>query len=176
MKITLAEENTGQNSERQFDQTVILIGREPNECQVVFDNSRFSMVSRRHAELRFTEGKWILTDLGSSYGTFVDGQKISAPQIVSEGNRLQFGLQGPVMRVVRFETFSGSAGGNKEVSTIPVKNRLFKRHSNKALHRKPKFPVWFLSMPAGDRLLILRKRMSGWDVNRTATSYSMPMP
>ncbi len=121
MKIILAEEYTGQNSERQFDQPVILIGREPNECQVVFDNDRFSMVSRRHAEIRQTEGKWILTDLGSSYGTFVDGQKISAPQIISEGNRLQFGLQGPVMRVVNLETFSGSPSRNKQVSAIPVK-------------------------------------------------------
>ena len=122
MKIILAEEYTGQNSEKQFDQPVILIGREPNECQVVFDNSRFSMVSRRHAEIRLTEGKWILTDLGSSFGTFVDGQKISAPQILSEGNRLQFGLQGPVMRVVRLETFSGSPGVNKQVPSIPVNN------------------------------------------------------
>ncbi|MGI9055946.1 MAG: FHA domain-containing protein, partial [Pyrinomonadaceae bacterium] len=122
MKIILAEEYTGQNSEKQFDQPVILIGREPNECQVVFDNSRFSMVSRRHAEIRRTEGKWILTDLGSSYGTFIDGQKISAPQTLSEGNRLQFGLQGPVMRVVRLESFSGLPSVNKEVSAIPVNN------------------------------------------------------
>ena len=59
------------------------------------------MVSRRHAELRFTGGQWILSDLNSSYGTYLDGQKITAPKVVSIGNRLQFGLQGPIVRVVK---------------------------------------------------------------------------
>ncbi len=106
MKIILAEEYSGH--ERIFDQPVIKIGREPNICQIVFDNAQFPMVSRQHAELRQSEGKWILTDLNSSYGTFVDGQKISGSHAVSVGNRLQFGLQGPVLRVVRFEDSAGS--------------------------------------------------------------------
>ncbi len=111
MKIILAEEYAGQNAEKSFEQPIIKIGREPHECQIVFDNAQFSMVSRRHAELRLSDGRWILHDLNSSYGTFIDGRRISAPQAVSVGSRLQFGTQGPVMRVVGFETFSGSAGG-----------------------------------------------------------------
>ena len=109
MKIILAEEYTGQKTEKTFDQLVINIGREPNECQIIFDNAQFPMVSRRHAELRLTDGKLILTDLQSSYGTFVDGQRITAPQAVAVGSRLQFGTQGPVIRVVWFETSSGAA-------------------------------------------------------------------
>lgn len=107
MKIILAEEYSGKNSEQTFDQPVILIGREPNECRIIFDNSQFPMVSRRHAELRFTNGQWILSDLNSSYGTFIDGQKITSPRVVSIGNRLQFGQQGPIMRVARIEAGSG---------------------------------------------------------------------
>src|SRR5215204_7268454 len=107
MKIILAEEYSGQNSELTFDQPVILIGREPNECRIVFDNAQFSMVSRRHAELRFANGQWILSDLNSSYGTFVDGQKISSPRAVSAGDRIQFGQQGPTVRVARIEAGSG---------------------------------------------------------------------
>ncbi len=121
MKIVLAEEYTGHGSEKTFDQPIIKIGREPNECQIVFDNAQFSMVSRRHAELRRSDGKWILHDLNSSYGTFIDGQKISSPQAVAVGNRLQFGLQGPVMRVVRFDTFSNAESGFAQPK-IPEKN------------------------------------------------------
>lgn len=110
MKIILAEEFTGQAIEKTFHQPIIKIGREPNECQVVFDNEQFPMVSRRHAELRWTEGKWILHDLNSSFGTFIDGQRVSGPQSIGVGNRLQFGMQGPVMRVIWFETVMSSEG------------------------------------------------------------------
>ncbi len=116
MKIVLAEEYTGQNKERTFDQATVRIGREPHECQIVFDNAQFPMVSRRHAELRLTDGKWILNDLNSSFGTFVDGQKITSPQAVSVGSRLQFGMNGPVMRVIRFDSFAGSQSGTAQRS------------------------------------------------------------
>lgn len=107
MKIILAEEYSGKNSEQVFEQPVILIGREPTECRIIFDNSQFPMVSRRHAELRFTNGQWVLHDLNSSFGTFIDGQQITSPRVVSVGNRLQFGRLGPTVRVVRVEADPG---------------------------------------------------------------------
>ena len=119
MKIVLVEEQTGNTSEKSFQEDVIRIGRDTSDCQIAFDNNQFPMVSRRHAELRWTGGRWILYDLNSSYGTFVDGNKITAPQPVEVGSRLQFGLQGPVLRVVRFETFSESGSGLPAQSNFP---------------------------------------------------------
>src|SRR5437879_5665637 len=66
------------------------------------------MVSRKHAELRWHDGKWILVDLNSSYGTFIDGRRVTAPERISAGQRLQFGQDGPVMKVVWFEVLSDS--------------------------------------------------------------------
>jgi transcriptional regulator with PAS, ATPase and Fis domain len=40
-------------------------------------------VSRLHFELRATEGKFVLTDLGSTNGTFVDGVRVMVAQIAS---------------------------------------------------------------------------------------------
>lgn len=110
MKIVLVEERGGgQMPERLFDRETVRIGRDVNECQIVFDNAQFPMVSRRHAELLRQNGQWILQDLKSSYGTFLDGQRISAPREVQLGNRLQFGEKGPVMRVVHLETAAEAA-------------------------------------------------------------------
>lgn len=40
-----------------------------------------SAVSRRHAELRFERGRWLLTDLGSRNGTLVDGHLIEEVEV-----------------------------------------------------------------------------------------------
>ena len=105
MKIVLVEERGGeQMPEKSFNQETIRIGRDVNDCQIIFDNALFPMVSRRHAELRRQNNQWVFYDLNSSFGTFIDGRKISAPEAIQIGNRLQFGLKGPIMRVVWFET------------------------------------------------------------------------
>ena len=76
MKIVLAEEQNGsQLSEKSFSQGTVRIGRDPLDCQITFDNAKYPMVSRKHAELRHENGNWILHDLNSSFGTYVDGQK-----------------------------------------------------------------------------------------------------
>ena len=105
MKIVLAEAHDGATlPEKSFDRELIRIGRDTTDCQIVFDNAKFPMVSRKHAELKWQAGQWFLYDLNSSFGSFVNGRKIAAPQIVQIGDTLQFGTDGPLVRVVRFET------------------------------------------------------------------------
>ncbi len=104
MKIVLAEEQSGgQVSEKSFNQPIIRVGRDPLECQITFDNAKYPMVSRKHAELRFEGEKWVLHDLNSSYGSYVNGQRVVGSQAIAVGNVLQFGTQGPTVRVVWFE-------------------------------------------------------------------------
>ncbi len=105
MKIVLAEEQNGsQPSEKTFNQAIIRIGRDPVDCQITFDNAKYPMVSRKHAELRWEGGKWFLLDLNSSYGSYVNGQRVVGSQIISVGSILQFGTQGPTVRVVFIES------------------------------------------------------------------------
>ncbi len=104
MKIVLAEERNGrQLSELSFDKENIRFGRDPADCDIAFDNTMFPMVSRHHAELRLINKQWFLQDANSSYGTFIDGQKIVQAQAVRIGNKIQFGTQGPILRVIRLE-------------------------------------------------------------------------
>lgn len=111
MKIVLAEERVtgGQAQELSFQQEIVGIGRDTQTCQIVFDQQAYPMVSRRHAELRWQNGQWYLIDNNSSYGTFVNGQRITAPQVVNVGSTLQFGTQGPILIVVWIEAVAAPA-------------------------------------------------------------------
>ncbi|MFJ1755653.1 FHA domain-containing protein [Kitasatospora sp. NPDC088134] len=51
-------------------------------------------VSRRHAELRFEGGHWVLYDLGSSNGTYVNDRRVAGGTVVRPGDRLRFGRLG----------------------------------------------------------------------------------
>ena len=54
----------------------LVLGRSSG-CQLVFADDT---VSRRHAELRLDDGRWMLRDLGSSNGTWVNGRRMSRPR------------------------------------------------------------------------------------------------
>jgi ABC-type multidrug transport system ATPase subunit/pSer/pThr/pTyr-binding forkhead associated (FHA) protein len=104
MKIVLIEERAGQQrQERAYENSNVKIGRDPADCHIVFNQAEWPMVSRRHAEFRFKNGRCLLVDTNSSFGTFLNGQRITEPVEVQPGARVQFGAGGPVMIVSRIE-------------------------------------------------------------------------
>ncbi|MEU8772538.1 DUF1707 and FHA domain-containing protein [Streptomyces sp. NPDC048606] len=48
-------------------------------------------VSRAHAELGLRDGAWILTDLGSTNGTTVNGRRVTGSAVVRDGDQIGFG-------------------------------------------------------------------------------------
>ncbi|MDR0965036.1 MAG: FHA domain-containing protein [Myxococcales bacterium] len=66
----------------------LIIGRAPElELALIED-----MVSRKHAKLTVTDdGRITLEDLGSSNGTFVNGEQITKPMRLKEGDRVLIG-------------------------------------------------------------------------------------
>ncbi len=108
MKIILAEIGVGRadGEERSFEQGVIRFGRDLGDCEFAFESSMFPMVSRKHAELRFDAERWFVIDLNSTYGTFLNGQRVSSPTQLSAGQTIQFGQDGPQVSVVWFEVFN----------------------------------------------------------------------
>ena len=70
-----------------LDKETILIGRE-DDADIVIDNPS---VSRKHAQIKKEASGWVVQDLGSSNGTFLHGEKITAPQPVKEGDEIGFG-------------------------------------------------------------------------------------
>lgn len=78
----------GADKGRTFDRIAepVVLGR-LSENVSLSDNS----VSRRHAELRPQDGHWILTDLGSSNGTCLNGVRIEGPVALKDGDQIKLG-------------------------------------------------------------------------------------
>jgi RsiW-degrading membrane proteinase PrsW (M82 family) len=81
-----------------MDDREIAIGRDTS-CQISLNANLYTMVSRRHAIIRFV-GKssqpiWEVVDLNSANGVFVNGKKVIESQQLKSGDRLVFGRNGP---------------------------------------------------------------------------------
>ena len=67
--------------------TEVVVGRSP-DCPWVIASGA---VSRRHARLQRQGPEIRIEDLGSSNGTFVNGERLAEPRALHDGDRLQFG-------------------------------------------------------------------------------------
>jgi ABC-type multidrug transport system ATPase subunit len=109
MKIILGEDRGGKLlNERAFTSDSVVVGRDPANCHYSFEQHKWPMVSRKHAEFRFGDGHWIVSDTGSRFGTFVNGQKISGPVDVGVGSHVQLGPDGPIIRIISIEQISAA--------------------------------------------------------------------
>jgi hypothetical protein len=90
MRMTAAlviHEGAGAGSEHPVDGELIL-GREHSTADLVIPDPG---VSRRHARILPQNGGVIVEDLGSSNGTYVNGQRISGPVELGAGDEVQLG-------------------------------------------------------------------------------------
>ncbi|MEU6314778.1 DUF1707 and FHA domain-containing protein [Streptomyces sp. NPDC047014] len=67
--------------------TALRIGRDPGNGLRLSHET----VSRAHAELRMRDGTWVLTDLGSTNGTTVNGRRVTGSAVVRDGDQVGFG-------------------------------------------------------------------------------------
>ncbi len=83
----------------QFDGDRIAIGRNPTNT-LQFDPAVDLDVSGDHAQLTVgDDGRFMLTDLGSKNGTYLNGTKIAGSVPVEPGSKIQFGKGGPEVRI-----------------------------------------------------------------------------
>jgi len=97
-------EGAGAGSEHPVDGELIL-GREHGSADLVLDDPG---VSRRHARVLTDAGALVVEDLGSSNGTYVNGQRITGPVEVASGDELQLG-----------GTVLGFEGGTSATAVMP---------------------------------------------------------
>lgn len=89
------------------------IGRLPS-CEIILDDAS---VSRRHAEVFYSEAGWLVRDLGSTNGTFLNGTRLGR-----NAQRLQCGDQlqpGKVVLYVHALVDEGNANAETEGPTVP---------------------------------------------------------
>ncbi len=97
-------EGAGAGSEHPVDGELIL-GRELGSADLVIDDPG---VSRRHARVMPDNGGVIVEDLGSSNGTYVNGERISGPVELGAGDEVQLGA-----------TILGVEGGTAATALMP---------------------------------------------------------
>lgn len=68
-------------------ESVLSLGREANNDVVLIDPE----ASRRHAQISFQAGRYVIEDLGSTNGTFVNGRQILAATTLSPGDVIEVG-------------------------------------------------------------------------------------
>jgi hypothetical protein len=102
--ITLEIREPGRGMRRvQMTGAPMRIGRAP-ECELVLKDNR---VSRRHARLAPRDGVLILTDLGSTNGTRVNGHRVTE-LVLGAGDRVQIGETSLVVETAGVDAEAGT--------------------------------------------------------------------
>jgi uncharacterized protein YkwD len=79
----------GSSDSRDYslDKRTVAIGSHPSNDVVLEDAS----ISRRHATITRTAGGFVLADLGSTNGTFVNDERVRGPTTLTRGDQIRFG-------------------------------------------------------------------------------------
>src|SRR5580700_515840 len=97
----IISEKGGAERREGFDKNEINVGRvQGNDLMLPKGN-----VSKHHARLLYRDSRFIVTDLKSTNGTYVNGRKISQATIVREGDKIYIGDF-----VLRLEAGAGAEG------------------------------------------------------------------
>ena len=80
----------------------LIIGRDAASGVAISD----AEVSRKHARMNFQGGKYVIEDLGSTNGTFVNGQRLSGATVLKSGDVVSLGEQ----IVLMYEGLSSDSG------------------------------------------------------------------
>ncbi len=91
----------------------LIIGRDAASGVAISD----AEVSRKHARMTFQGGKFVLEDLGSTNGTFVNGQRLTSPTVLKPGDVVALGEQ----IVLIYESLSRDAGATMMSRGAPAR-------------------------------------------------------
>jgi hypothetical protein len=91
----------------------LIIGRDSSSGIAIND----AEVSRKHARLNFQGGKYVIEDLGSTNGTFVNGQRLTSSVVLKSGDVVSLGEQ----IVLLYEALSADAGATMISHKAPAR-------------------------------------------------------
>jgi len=79
-----------------FEKAYLGLGRHPLS-DIRFDTERDLDVSARHAAVLKRPEGYVLQDLGSKNGTYVNGEKLAGDRVLRDGDVIGFGAKGPAL-------------------------------------------------------------------------------
>jgi phosphoserine phosphatase RsbU/P len=89
---------SGQRSRSALDSLPFSIGRQADNDLVLRDNR----ASRRHAQIVFENGAYVVEDLNSRHGTWVNGER-AARRVLRNSDRIDFGVQDSYQLTITFD-------------------------------------------------------------------------
>jgi DNA-binding response OmpR family regulator len=134
----ILREGQGVGTRWVIDRSDMIIGRE-EDCDIVLPSRQ---ISRNHARIRRSGGRHILEDLGSKNGTFVNGQELTEPYPLQDGDEIQIALS--------FKLFFVDAG-----ATVPL---FFERQAGLRLDKDAK-SVWIKGQELDPPLSLAQYRL-----------------
>lgn len=117
----------------------LTIGRDANNGVPINDVE----VSRKHSRLTFQGGKYVLEDLGSTNGTFVNGQRLAGPVVLKAGDVVSLGEQ----IVLMYDAINTDTG-----ATIAVSRKSARVDPPPAQYAPPAPPQYASSAPVSTPL------------------------
>src|SRR4030095_1013729 len=90
-------------TEREFELPIGNVGRDSDQCHIFFDRVTWPMVSRYHSEFRSEAEKCLLFDANSTFGTFLNGQRVKGSAEGRSGALVQCAAGGPALRIGKIE-------------------------------------------------------------------------
>ena len=97
---------------------IVNIGRADYNDLVIPDDS----VSSQHAKLTRREGVWVITDLGSTNGTMVDGERITADTPIAPGAFVRFGDIQLVFEPTDDDAGMEKGSGTRAISAVKLQD------------------------------------------------------
>src|SRR3954453_14407681 len=119
----VVNEKGGEQKRLEFDKPEVTIGRvQGNDIILPKGN-----VSKRHSRIVLKDGKFIIVDLKSTNGTYVNGRKITSPLVVKGSDKIYIGdfilsieeLQAAAVVSAEASGPSMAALGRPKAPTIP---------------------------------------------------------
>lgn len=88
--LTLTTDEDSPPLTRHYSTTEIIMGREQG-CDFPINDQT---VSSRHARLSFHQNQWWIEDMASTNGTYLNGEVVTAPVVITHGDNLRLGQVG----------------------------------------------------------------------------------
>lgn len=93
-------------------------------CQIRLDPDLDLEVSNRHAVIQQKDAAWVVRDLGSAQGTYVNGQRIDSEHPLNDGDVLRLGASGPELQFLLSDRAVVAAPSGAPAAAQPAKPAL----------------------------------------------------